>query len=301
MVDFFSFYASQSAQPTSYILSKARKQFLSILKTRIFYLRTISYIQLKSIANFLKLFFQLHFIHQMKALHNNPFPERTPQKFILFNKHNHYYYNYFYQINNKKVVYAGIPMYDEFYNIRSKWVNPLTTVVFFESDFLESNAYGWTAEFHENIARKLEVFAAEKNLLLYIKLHPRSNLQRWVQYGLNPSHIRVIQTGNFTELYLKSDLIIAYFSTLLMGLICAKKNVVLVKWHPQLLDGISDFDNFDLMHHSSSVSDLQSQFETWLKTNKALTSGKAYDMFIDEFNFPFDGKATQRIIDAING
>src|SRR5206468_7595157 len=101
--------------------------------------------------------------------------------------------------------------------------------------------------------------------------------------------------------YLQAKLILGFSSSLLTGLLCARKNIVLLGWHPK--PGIfgTDFSKTGLCHVSLVTSDLQKQFSMWANNNLARNNDAAYKDFLNQCNNPFDGKATERVIEAIVG
>ncbi|MBL0050259.1 MAG: hypothetical protein IPP29_01425 [Bacteroidetes bacterium] len=82
------------------------------------------------------------------------------------------------------------------------------------------------------MARNLEEFAVSEKIKMHIKLHPRSNEELWAGYNLNSEYITILKQGNFIQLYLKAELILAHYTSLLMGLVPAQKNIVLLGWRP---------------------------------------------------------------------
>jgi hypothetical protein len=75
--------------------------------------------------------------------------------------------------------------------------------------------------------------------------------------------------------------------------------VVLLGWQPE--PGIfgADFSKTGLCHISLHPTDLEAKFDYWSRHN--LSKGKEfeYQKFLQRFNYPFDGKAGERVIRTI--
>ena len=101
------------------------------------------------------------------------------------------------------------------------------------------------------------------------------------------------------DLYRNADLIVGYASTLMIGFISAKKNVVLVGWHPE--PGIfgPDYSVYGVCHKSLNIDYAEKDYDYWNAHNLCEDNVECYQNFVKLFNFPFDGKATQRVINAI--
>ncbi len=301
MEAFFAFYDSQPQITVNEKLKSAGTHFFSGLRNRMYYLSCINKIRAKNIVPFLRLMVQLQLMHPMKALQKNNFDERTPNQFILFCKHNITLYQYYYFIQSKIISIVGNPQYDEFKIELKNETKQDPYIVYIDADYLESDVYGWDKNFHQKVARNLEEFAVSEKIKMHIKLHPRSNEELWAGYNLNSEYITILKQGNFIELYLKAELILAHYTSLLMGLVPAQKNIVLLGWRPSnpQVAG-TDFDKYDLMHQSMYCEDLKEKYSYWILHNKTLLNQKQFLDFLVEFNTPFDGKATQRIIDIFS-
>jgi len=158
----------------------------------------------------------------------------------------------------------------------------------------------WTIDHHKYVASQLFNFANNTKRIIYVKLHPRSDLKLWQPFIKENSYLKILQQDDFTDLYLSSSLIIGFSSSLLTGLICAKKNIVNIGWHPQSQIFGVDFSGTGLCHQSMSINDLDERFNYWESNNLSMQNEKEYEDFLREYNYPFDGKATQRVLDAIH-
>jgi CDP-glycerol glycerophosphotransferase (TagB/SpsB family) len=231
-----------------------------------------------------------------KVLANNIFRERVPWKSIVFNETNFEEFSLYTGISKEDAILSGVPFFDDYYRERQEAKNH---IVYIEHPYLEEGILGWTEEHHQLIAESLCRFAKERQLKLYIKLHPRSKLERWEQYECDGKYVQIIQTGDFTDLYLEAKVILGFSSSLINGFICAKKNVVLLGWHPEPHIFGVDFSKSGLCHVSYSVEDLAEKYDHWVNHNLLDENEASYKVFLKRFNQPFDGKATQRVLQAI--
>jgi hypothetical protein len=217
-------------------------------------------------------------------------------EYILFNKHNYKHYDYLYHLNHSRVSYSGIPSFDFLQKGKED-----EHIIYIEHPYLESNLFGWDKKHHHKIAMALNEFAEKNKLMTYIKLHPISDINIWKSYNLNSSYIKVIQTGNFESLYANAKMILGYSSSMVPGFLSGKKNVVMLGWHPidKEIKG-EDFTTTNLCHKSLEIDDLNTKYSQWEINNKAKKDPEAYKDFIKKYNFPFDGKAAERIIKIIS-
>lgn len=193
-------------------------------------------------------------------------------------------------------MYSGFPFFDSLFsetNVESDYI------VFIDHPYLEDNLLGWNPSFHENVAKTLEKLAEKSQKKIIVKLHPRSDLTTWKSYQLPEDKISFIEGTAENALYQNANLIIGYASTLMIGFISAKKNVVLVGWHPE--PGIfgPDYSAYKVCHKSLNIDMAERDYEYWDKHNLCEDNYDNYQDFLKLFNYPFDGKATQRVIDAI--
>ena len=232
----------------------------------------------------------------VEALSKLKFEERTPAFALLFNKNNIAPFLIYNTIKEDRIITEGVPLFDKYYNSQIVTENYYFVI---EHPYLEEQILNWTDEFHEKIARSIELFAKQNNIRVYIKLHPRSRMQNWLRYSLDESYITILQSEDPTQLMLKAKLILGYSSSLINAMICCKKNVVLLGWHPEPLIFGDDFSQTGLCHKSMDVKDLFVKRELWESNNLCFTNKPSLNAFFEEYNYPFDGKATKRILDSI--
>jgi hypothetical protein len=273
--------------------------FTDIISAKLFYYSV--YKKFNSFRSYLKFFllpFKMLGPSPNKVLSKNLFRERVPDHAIVFSEINLEAFELYTGITRKDAFLTGIPYFDKYYRSQSA---VLEHVVYIEHPYLEYGLLGWTKDHHRQVALALNDFAARKKIKLYIKLHPFSKRSNWSEYPINNEYVEILQQGDFTQLYLDAKLILGFSSSLITGLLCAQKNIVLLGWHPQPSIFGTDFSKTGLCHASFSTSDLQNKFEDWAHDNLVVRNKKAYSEFLYNCNYPFDGKATERVIEAIVG
>ena len=78
-----------------------------------------------------------------------------------------------------------------------------------------------------------------------------------------------------------------------------KKNVVILGWNPDPHIEGADFSKTGLCHSSMHIEDLNTKYSYWVQHNLAVENEANYQAFLKKYNYPFDGKASQRIIQAL--
>ncbi|TMI64939.1 MAG: hypothetical protein E6H07_03205 [Bacteroidetes bacterium] len=267
------------------------------IKNRIFYFSQI--FNLNSFKSFFKYLFlpvNLKRDTPIHCLSKNLFRERTPNYAILFNRNNVAPFLVYNIIEKKNIITEGVPFFDEYY--RGQIIEE-EYVFFVEHPYLEEGILEWNDIFHEKIARTLEEFAIKNNIPVYIKLHPRSKIENWTRYNLNANLITLLQKENVVKLMLEAKLILGYSSTLLNIMIQCKKNVVLLGWHPKPRIFGDDYSVWNLCHKSYEITDIHAEYRYWIENNLCDKDSESYKGFLEEYNYPFDGKATERVLEAI--
>jgi hypothetical protein len=266
------------------------------LLSKKFYFYSLNLLRGSARKNYLQLPFLTLSYKLNKALMVCKFPERVPNKCILFNRVNFEEFQLYTGVTEENVSMEGVPFFDDFYSDRYGDSGP---IVYIEHPLLEEGVCGWTAEHHKKIAFELFQCAEKYKEEVIVKLHPRSSLALWKSYKLQSDFFQIVQHGDFNQVYLNSKLILSYASTLVTGFLCAKKNVVLLGWHPKPHIFGHDFSKYGLSHLSLNINDLKSKFEYWTNNNQAVINENKHEAFLKEFNYPFDGKATERVIKTI--
>lgn len=280
-----------------YLLQRMKSAFWKMLKSKIFYYSAISKVELfDSLVKYIKLPFAMLFNTPNKVLSNILFVERTPYRSIVFNKPNFEQFQVYTGIAEDKALFTGVPIFDNYFFEKDTTGDHVSYI---DHPYLEQGMLNWTPEYHRQIANHLFQFAETKRVKILVKLHPASDMDLWKQYKFDNSVIEIVQSGDFTKQLLKSKLILSYSSSMVNGFLCAQKNVVLLGWHPE--PGIfgADFSKSGLCHVSLSPSELDSKFDYWISNNLSKNNETAYQEFLKEFNFPFDGQAAERVLRAI--
>lgn len=285
-------------QKAPYIFRRLKSSFFQVVKTKLFYYSNFSgFRKLRHLFLYWKLPFVMLRYTPNKALRKCIFPERVPKHSIVFNKVNLSEYQSFTDILEKDAILTGLPFFDKYF--QTTIVNK-DHIVYIEHPCLEQNLLDWTIEHHRFVAESLERFANSRKRKVFVKLHPTSNMKLWEHVIKENSYLEVVQAGDFTETYLSSSLILGYSSSLITGLLCARKNIVNVGWHPKPQIFGSDFSKTGLCHLSMSITDLENKVEVWEQNNLCITNEKLYTEYLMEYNYPFDGQATQRVLEAIH-
>ena len=281
-----------------YLAKRFRKEFVDIVKSKIFYYSVVKgFDSSRSYLQYILLPFKMLQSTPNKILSRNIFKERIPDMAIVFNEINFEEFEAYTGISKKDAHLTGVPFFDKYYR---NDVSDKSHVVYIEHPYLEQGLLNWDSEHHEKLARALGDFAEKRKQQIFIKLHPFSDKSIWDKYSfLNNGYVKILQAGNFDELYLEAGLILGFSSSLLTGLICAKKNIVLLGWHPSPVIFGVDFSKTGLCHLSYSPDDLNSDFDRWKSHNLTLENETAYADFLNRFNSPFDGKATKRVLKTI--
>jgi len=281
-----------------YFSKRIKTGFKDIIRSKIFYYSvTKGFNSLASYIKYLKLPFVMLRMLPNKALAYNKFPERTPAYSIIFNEINFEQFELYTGIPRSKALFTGVPAFDKFYTADCKEEEHL---VYIDHPYYEERMLNWNKDHHRMIAEKLFAFAELNNIKLYVKLHPVSNRKNWEQYSFNKQYIEILQNGDFNDLYLKSKLILGFSSSLMTGFLCARKNIVLLGWHPQPHIFGVDFSKTGICHLSFSPDDLENNYSYWVNNNLTLENNGLYMNFLKKFNSPFDGQARERIIGLIN-
>lgn len=198
------------------------------------------------------------------------------------------------KIEENKMFYTGFPPADKYFPLPTS--NNSDFLVFIDHPYLETGMI--TVEQHHEMARGLEMLALEENIKIIIKLHPKTKPENWKQYKLN----RLVQIEEgFPEpsFYLSAKMIFSFSSTMLVNFISKKKNIVLLSWHLKTEHLGNDFSQLGVCHLSTAVSDIKNNYAFWINNNLAEQRPDCYENFIREYNNPFDGLATQRVVQLI--
>lgn len=281
----------------SYLKKRLRGSIIKMVKSKIFYYS--SCFHLNSFTSFLKyarLPFSMLINTPNKALRLNKFSERAPWKSIVFNQSNYESMTTYNSIPKDSAIFSGIPYFDKYF---SSFISNRNHIIFIDHPYLENNQLGWTKDFHKEIATTLYNFSKNNNIKCYVRLHPTSDIQLWKKYNYENPLFQLSQNDDFTAEILSSELILSYSSTLLTGALCAKKNIVLLGWHPDpAIFGIN-FSRYNICHLSFSPADLEVKYESWKDNNLANYNQEDYNHFIQELNNPFDGNASHRVISEL--
>ena len=280
-----------------YIKDRFLSAFPNLVRSKFFYFSAA--FKVRSFNSFLKYFtlpFKMLLTPPNKALLTTKFAERTPAQSIVFNQSNFEVFELYTGIKKESAVLTGIPLFDKLYNSKTYLGDH---VVFIDHPYLEQSVHSWTPDFHKKLAGALKEFSVLRNVKIYVRLHPNSSMELWKSYGYESPNFIMSQNVDFTSELLSSKLIISYSSTLLTGMLCAKKNIVLLGWHPTPAISSFDFSQFGICHVSFDVGDLQNKYDFWVENNLAKRYDDKYGNYIENMNNPFDGQAGSRVLQTI--
>ncbi len=273
--------------------SLARLRHLGrVAEVRWFYLSAAPSVSRASLPRFLALPIVLAALAPTRALARLAFAERVPETAVVFSRANLEEFELLHGREGYHPALTGVPFFDVYH--RPDLPTDADCVAYVEHPYLESGLLGWTEAHHERLARALGRFAVEKKKRVLVKLHPRSSLERWRRYDL-PSEVELAQTGDHTERLLSAGLVLTYGSSLATGLLCARRNLVALRWHPIPRSFGVDFAATGLCHRSDSVDDLFTRADEWMSDNLAASRDEQHAAFLARFNAPFDGGARQRV------
>lgn len=283
-------YFFQRIQAT---ITRFFNSFKDVLKVKLFYYASAKYVSARFQFRFLFLPIKTLFFNPNKALRMSIFPERVPGKCILFNEANAEEFELYTGVKKEDIILGGVPFFDVYHETNQKLEDH---IVFIDHPNLEEGLFNWTEEHHQQQAMILDAFTKKNDIKLIIKLHPRSQKQRWDNYFRNNPNVEIIQDGQPIHQYLSAKLILAYSSSLLTALLSAKKNCVLLAWHPIKNVFGADYSKFGICHLSYSSDELLTSYNYWLENNLCIANQGDYNRFLQRFNYPFDGNATSRVI-----
>ena len=278
-----------------YYMRKLFSRAGKILHNRLFFLSVLKYLPKKQWPNYLKLLVYYKRYTPLEALTKLKFRNRTPHFAVLFNRNNIAPFQLYNEIEDSNIITEGVPFFDKYFTSSPAAKDHL---VFIDHPYLEMNLLKWSDDHHERIARVLEDFAVKRNIEIIIKLHPRSLKTNWDRYALHPL-ISLKQSEDITPEMLTSRLILGFSSTLINALIGVKKNIVLLGWHPEPHISGDDFSKSGLCHVSYLPEDIFARYDDWISVNRSQQNEDSFDKFIKEYNYPFDGMATQRVVRVI--
>jgi hypothetical protein len=279
-----------------YYLNKIISRAGRIIHNRIFYLSATFYLSGKDVIKYLKTPFYYKTHTPLHSLSKLKFRKRTPHFALLFSRNNISPFLLYNEIEREHIITEGVPFFDKYFIENPRCASH---VVFIEHPYLEEGILGWDDHFHEKVARTLESFATQKRIKIIVKLHPRSRLENWKRYKLNEKFIEIRQKEDITNEMLAARIILGYSSTLLNALIGCKKNVVLLGWHPTPHIFGDDLSKTGLCHVTYHMHELLAKFSKWETTNLAQQNEERVQSFLEEYSYPFDGRATERVIRTI--
>jgi hypothetical protein len=277
-------------------INKLKNGIVRAIRSRWFFYSSFYYLKGNELFKYLliPLYYKIYLPNE--ALSKLKFRKRTPDYAVLFNRNNIGPFLLYNEIEDGCILLGGVPFFDKFCNYE---ISAKNQIVFIDHPYLELKILNWTDQHHQQIARSLERFALEHQTKIIVKLHPKSEISNWLRYSLDQKYISIEQSKDITSEMLSSKIILGYSSTLMNALICCKKNIVLLGWHPTPHIFGDDISQTGLCHVSFDLNDLKDKYTYWTNNNLAIVNEYKYQEYLLDYNFPFDGMSTTRIIEYL--
>lgn len=197
------------------------------------------------------------------------------------------------------VKFIGCPSFD--YLAELKVENPGNeTILFIDSGFETQLLFGWNEDNKKVFLQYLLDFAESTGKKLLIKIHPYGNVALYEEIISN-RNASIITNAQFVDGIKSSTIIIGFYSTLLMPLMAMKHTVCFsLEMHPApIAKPLSGF----LTKTGASL-----QIKSWEEMYKAYKNIDvvyqqqliAKDAFIQNWLYQFDGKSSERFIQALH-
>lgn len=249
--------------------------------------------------DFMRMFFSLRSRFSMletfdKIEHEN----LRLDKYICFNNNCKKWYTIKHKIKEKTqsdCILIGLPYYDDYFEI--KGVNgSLKNILFVDQPFFEQSLFGWTKEIKRDFIN--QIIKLKGDAKFYVKEHPIGNREFWNQFE---NKIIVVKEENWMEVLSKTNIVIGFYSTLLLPL-AAMNNKVMFTFenHPikQTENLFSDFlTKNEVAEQCLTVNDFFDCLENIVKLQRKQNSKKLN--FINNYLYKFDGKSKERLFNLI--
>lgn len=197
------------------------------------------------------------------------------------------------------VKFIGCPSFD--YLAELKIENPGNqTILFIDSGFETQLLFGWNENNKRVFLQHLLDFSESTGKKLLIKIHPYGNVNLYEEIIRN-KNASIINNAQFIDGIKSSTIVIGFYSTLMMPLMAMKHTVCFsLEMHPApVTKPLSGF----LTRTGASQ-----QINTWGELHKACQDiDKLYqqqllvkEKFIKDWLYKFDGKSSERFIEALH-
>ena len=252
-----------------------------------FYKRTLSKTKGKN-SLVLKSFFYLRFMYPINDAISFCSNDILPEYLLVFAKKNYEFYKKRGD-TYKEVKYFGIPYFDEYANIKQEGVD--NDYILIEQHFLEQKQFRIDFEKWQNHIN--DILRNIDKTVLFIKPHPLGKNDKWKIFG---NKIILLNNKGFADKIMKKNIIIGYWSTLLIPLIAIKHlRVNLIADFPK----INYSRVFDGINNIRFINNIE-EYKLISKENESLDNNN----FILNWMYKFDGKSKARltkiIIDEFN-
>jgi hypothetical protein len=173
------------------------------------------------------------------------------------------------------------------------------SIIFIDNAFEAQQLFGWNENNKKQFLQSLINFSESTGKKLLIKMHPYSNLALYEEV-INNRNVAIISNEQFVPAVANSSIIIGFYSTLMMPLMAMRHTVCFsLEMHPApVAKPLSDF----LTNTGASL-----QIKNWDELYQAYTNidflyqqqSIVKEAFIKDWLYKFDGKSSERFIEAL--
>ena len=202
--------------------------------------------------------------------------------------------------DKSKLILTGHPKYDKVITKINLWKPFLKTDnkihVLFAPGTLSEHGFAKKTDQYNVIKKIVKTLTNEENIKLIIKIHPSSAILYEYEKLIKPidQNVSIFQEGDFLDYLHDSDVLISFSDTsVLAESLIAKKPVIIVNF-TSIED---DILKRGLALECNDISTLPSMIHSILSSNPA--SEEKLQKFISDIFYKSDGKASERISDAI--
>jgi len=292
-----AYEATQKVKLQRVKLFNSKVPLLDRIKTRLFFIRSVKKSSLEH-KRFLKDFYNIRsrntYFKTSQILQHSL---RKPDVYLAFSVG---VYKAHQKLDalaaNQKIYYFGIPYFDEFSQIRH--IKPKSKhLLFIDQAFVSQHLLGWIENNKRDFIKKLLAVCSSHDYKLIVKIHPLENPSIWREFEGKALEIVV---DNFHAVVSTCEIIIGFYSTLLLGLAALPHTTILTyEGHPA---GNKFFLSRFLVAEGvgSSFVDMEELggLLTIIKQIQLLQQEKKKE-FIKEWLYRFDGRSGERLRDLL--
>ncbi|KAA3436584.1 polysialyltransferase family glycosyltransferase [Rufibacter hautae] len=198
---------------------------------------------------------------------------------------------------NQKVVFIGLPSFDQWSDLQSS-SQRLKAVLFIDQAFVKQGLLGWTKSYKERFVSKLTEECGKAGYILFAKIHPLEEPSGWDTLQ-SQGKLKLIDNDGFSELVSKVEVVMGFYSTLLMPLVAfPHTTIITLENHPVdevfpskfLVDSGVGHPVYQIENLSQVLSSIDELHKSQLLNKKS---------FIENWMFKLDGKAGERLREVL--